>query len=209
MSDSADESLRIYPHGLPATEGSPRAGKREVASAPDPAIPPMRSPGGLVWKATLAFAATILAIEAVLLATGHHYWREILETQVHAHLSAVAASRAEMVDLGIKLLRQQATLSAERAEFRRFLAEWPTGAPAELDRVNSLKRIQKLADGESVFLARLADTTGKIVFSSDPAEIGRDVSGDAEFRNGLAESRLGAPRHVNNHFEATLAAPIL
>lgn len=211
MSDSVDETVPTQPP-CPSAGGSDHRpespSENEPARSGSETIAGQRTWGGLALKATVAFAVTLLALEAVLLITGHRYWREILQSQIQAHLSAVAASRGEMVDLEIKLLRQQAALSTERAEFRRVLAATQEAPAAELDRINAQKRLERMVDGTTVYSARLADSAGKIIFSSNPADVGQDVSAGPEFKNGLVDSYLGEPRRVNGHFEVTVAAPV-
>ncbi len=164
--------------------------------------------GGLVLKLTVAFAATFLALEAVVLISGHRHWREILQNQIQAHLTAVAASRSQMVEAGIKLLRQQATLHSQRGEFRHFLADSVSGTPAETDRANSQKRLDRVVDGQSIFSASLVDPDGKILLSHNPDEVGKSVAADPVFIHGLTDSYVGLPRATNGHLEVTMAAPL-
>jgi signal transduction histidine kinase/CheY-like chemotaxis protein len=164
--------------------------------------------GGLVLKLTVAFAATFFALEAVLLINGHWYWREILQNQIQAHLTAVAASRSQMVEAGVKLLRQQATLNTQRGEFRRFLADSNAGPPTEIDRANSQKRFDRVVDDQSIFSASLVDPAGKIVLSHNPDEVGKSVAADPAFIHGLTDSYVGLPRATNGHLGVTIAAPL-
>lgn len=163
----------------------------------------------LVLKLTLAFALTLLALEFVILVTGHQYWREVLQTQIHAHLSAVTDSRREMVESAIALLRQKVAVQTERPDFRRYLAGTASGTFTEKDRASSQKRLERMVDGKTVFSSSLVDTTGKVLLSSDPAEVGRERGPELAFQNGLRESYLGIPRQLANHLEATTAAPVV
>ncbi len=170
--------------------------------------PTMAARGGLVLKLTLAFAATLLALEATLLIIGHGYWQEVLQQQIHAHLGAVAASRSEMVASGIKLLRQQVELSTQRGEFRRLLVASQTGTVAELDWLNSQKRIDGLVDGKTCFSAGLVDRHGKVLLANNPAVVGTNVSASGAFQRGLTDSCLGRPRQVGGRVEALSSAPV-
>lgn len=209
MSDPAEDPSRSEePRSKEDFAQHPRQvnGTKPGSFHPHPIARPTR--GGLVLKLTVAFAATFLALEAVLLISGHRDWREILQNQIQAHLTAVAASRAQMVETGTKLLRQQVTLHSQRGEFRHFLADSVSGAPAETDRANSQKRLDRIVDDKSIFAASLVDPNGKVLLSHNPDEVGKSVAADPVFIHGLGDTYVGVPRTTNGHLEVTIAAPL-
>ncbi len=55
--------------------------------------------------------------------------------------------------------------------------------------------------------ARIVSREGGVLLSSDPAEIGRDLSGDPVFRAALERSVIGVPRLVDGRFLVEVAAP--
>jgi len=169
---------------------------------------PLRSRYSLVLKLTLCVAVTLVALEAVLLVTGNYYWRQILQEQIHGRLGGIAASRREMVETHIARLRQEAVLNTDRGEFRRFLAAVADHREEPDERVKSQQRLVRIADGVSTYSASLADKTGRVLLSSDPAEVGQKLAGDAVFRGGLLDSYLNRPRRADGRIEARIAAPI-
>jgi signal transduction histidine kinase len=169
---------------------------------------PLRSGHSLVLKLTLCVAVTLVVLEAVLLVTGNFYWRQILQAQIHGHLGAIAASRREMVETQIARLRQAAMMNTDRGEFRRFLAAVADRREEPDERLKSQQRLERIKDGISIFSASLADKTGRILLSTDSAEIDRQLSGDAVFRGGLVDSYLNRPRRADGRIEARIAAPV-
>src|SRR4051794_3697920 len=97
--------------GQPATSAlAPASVAQHVTVAPAPAPETRtkrRSGVSIVLKLTGLVALVLLPVEAVLLAAGHHYWRGMTEAETRAHLSGLAASRAELVKAQTELLRQR------------------------------------------------------------------------------------------------------
>lgn len=196
--------------------------KAEPSTRPDAALneaalvvqtrPPVSRRGkrhwSLVLKLTLAFAATFAALEAALLISSHVYWRRVLQTQIKAHLTEVAASRRAAVDAGVQLLKQQVGFNAQRADFRRYLATTPGADPAEIDRSNSQKRLEQLADKTMVISANLVDLSGKIVLSSEPEKVGRSIKNDHSFKYGAKEPFVGCPSLSSGRLTMNVAAPV-
>jgi signal transduction histidine kinase len=199
MSDIAEPPTRA--------DAAPRE-ERLLVPAHAPARPRGQRRWSLVLKLTLAFAATFAALEAALLISSHIYWRRVLQTQIKAHLTEVASSRRDAVDAGVKLLKQQVSFQAQRADFRRFLATTPGAAPVEADRVNSQKRLEQIVDRQTVLAAHLVDLNGKIVLSSDPTKIGTSVKKENSFTLGLAEPYVGWPNYIYGVHMMNISAPV-
>lgn len=167
-----------------------------------------RPKGSLVRKLTLLVGLTMALLLAVLLAGSWFYWRAVVRKIVESHLSGVAASRRDMVQAQISQLLQRVELNTDRGEMRGFLYELETKVQPSRNRDPSQVSLQRIADGKPIVAAAIVDTTGTVVLSTDPAEVGRDLQAAPEFTAGLAGPHLGPPRWRNGRFEASLAAPI-
>ena len=165
-------------------------------------------PRAALWKLTLLTAVSLALLLGVLLSAGHRYWREVLREQIDAHLSSVAESRCDMVRMQIALHRQRAALNSNLAEFRNLLAgAGAVQAPAATRR-NTQLLLEQIANGEPIRAAHLLDAQGRVILSTDAAQLGRDFAADPVFREGLVEPNLGVPQRAAERFEATLAAPV-
>jgi signal transduction histidine kinase/ActR/RegA family two-component response regulator len=130
------------------------------------------------------------------------------ETQ--AHLSGLAANRAELLQAQLQILRQRVSMSADRAEFKKFLVPAVAGTPNPDDRLNAEKRITRvLPDKKTIVSAALADKAGNVLFASDPAMQGRNLANQWDFIHGLQEPYIGAPRRRGTGFIAMLVAPVM
>src|SRR4051794_201145 len=97
------------PHEDASEGGATPALPRKKTDPPGPAKR-AREPAGtrkhgisIVLKLTGLVALVLLPVELVLLAAGHHYWREMVKTETRAHLSGLATNRAELVQAQIQL----------------------------------------------------------------------------------------------------------
>ena len=162
----------------------------------------------MVRKLTLLGGRSLLPLLTVFLVGGWFYWRAVLREQVDAQLSAVAASRRDMVQAQVALLRLRVELNTDRGEMRGFLFALGNGEDALKNRESSQLSLERIANGRPILGASLADQTGLILLSTDPRKVGHEAGNEVEFTEGLVGSHIGLPRWVNGRFEATLAAPI-
>ena len=174
----------------------------EVAG--DARLPLRRS---LVGKLTFFVGLTLAVLIAVLLTAGYHFGREVLRTEIDAHLSSVAASRRDMVQVHVSQLRERAALQAERGEFRGFLIEH-ANQPETPNRHWSQLVLTRMADDGMVLSARLADAKGRVLLAADPTEVGGELAADPSFQNGLNDSHLALPGRSGEGFHAVISAPV-
>ena len=193
MSDPAENIPDSAPPGVPP---------------PDAAPPPRPDRVPVVLKLTLLVGLTLVPLLAVFLTGGWLYGRAVLTEQVDAQLSAVAASRRDMVRAQVSLLRQRVELNTDRGEMRGYLYELSTGQSSAQNRDGSQMSLARIANGQPIVAASLADETGAVVLSTDPKDVGRAVGNEVEFTAGLTGPYVGLPRWAHGRFEATLAAPV-
>ena len=162
----------------------------------------------MVRKLTLLVGLSLLPLLTVFLVGGWFYWRAVLREQVDAQLSAVAASRRDMVQTQVARLRLWVELNTDRGEMRGFLFALTSGEDSLKNRESSQLSLERMANGRPILDASLADQTGAILLSTDPRKVGHEAGNEVEFTEGFTGSHVGLPRWVNGRFEATLAAPI-
>jgi PAS domain S-box-containing protein len=158
-------------------------------------------------KFTLLVAVIVCSLLAALLTVGHRVWSGIVHRQIDAHLSSVAASRRDMAQGQIERLLQFAALNSTRGEFLGYLMEFDR-SPETTNRHWSQLHLTRMADGKSVFSARLADTGGRVRLAGDPAEAGADLAADPAFQNGLRDAYLSRPSCVGGRYQAVVSAPV-
>ena len=163
----------------------------------------------LAVRLSLLVAVMFAVLLGVLLVAGHRFWREVLREQIDARLNSVAESRLHMVQAHIAQLKQRAEMMAEHGQFRGLLYELNLGRPEALNRTYSQGRLDQMADGVKIFSAFIADAKGHVLIADKGMQTGGEVAGDPAFENGLADSYIGLPRRVGDHFEVMLASPIL
>jgi len=162
----------------------------------------------VVIKLTLVVGFTLALLLSVLLTAGWFYWLKVREHQMQAHLNAVATSRREMVRAQIDLLRQRIELNTDRGEFRGFFYELANGSPSPENRAGSQVSLERIANKKPIVTASLVNETGVIVLSTNPAQVGRDVSRWPEIKPGMLGPHVGKPHPAKERFDAVLAAPI-
>ena len=162
----------------------------------------------VVLKLTLLVGVTLAVLLSGLLIASGFYWRGVLRAHVDAHLTGVAASRCAMVRAQVALLKQRVELNTDRGELRGFFYELANATLSEQNREGSQATLQRISNKDPILSASLVDYTGKVLLSSDPSQVGRNVGAEVEFRHGLTEAFVGAPRQVGGRFEAILAAPV-
>lgn len=168
----------------------------------------LRQTTPVVLKLTLLVGVTLAALLSGLLIAGGFYWRGVLREQVDTHLTAVAASRCAMVQAQVALLKQRVELNTDRGELRGFFYELANGTLSEQNRAGSQQTLERISNGDPILSASLVDQEGKVLLSSDPRQVGRNVGAAVEFGYGLTEAHVGRPRQVGDRFEAVLAAPV-
>jgi signal transduction histidine kinase/ActR/RegA family two-component response regulator len=162
----------------------------------------------VVLKLTLLVGFTLAFLLAVLVTANALFWRANLRKALDARLKSIAASRSETIRAQVALLRQRAEISADRGEMRGFLYEETHDVTGTGNREWSQQALNRIADHKTIIDASLADQHGRIVLSTDPAAVGRNVADEPEFRAGLKDSTLGLPRRSRGRYLATLAAPV-
>ena len=162
----------------------------------------------VVLKLTLLVGLTLALLLAVLVTANGLFWQKVLRRTVDTHLDAVAAGRRDMVRAQVSLLCQRVELDTDRGELRGLLAESAHGLPTAKNREGSELSLQRISNGKPIVAASLADNTGRIVLSTDPAEVGRSVVTEAEFLAGLSGTNIGLPRQAHGRFESILSAPV-
>lgn len=208
MSDSAEKNTgfdrsSVLRKGL-AVDSTSRDGRRAPVA---PNARPKRKMS-VVVKLTLLVGLALGLLLLVLLRASGGYWRHVLYSQVDGQLSAVASSRRDMVQAQILLLRQRVALNTDRGEVRGYFYELSLNQLSSGNRDGSQVTLNRISDGKPVVAASLVDTTGKVVLSTEPSEVGHNLAEEAEFKAGLNGPTVGAPRWANGRFEAILTAPV-
>src|SRR4051812_35384583 len=99
-------------------------------------------------KLTLLVGAALALLLGVLLAGSWFYWREVLRAHMDAHLSAVAASRRDMVQAQVALLLQRVELNTDRGEIRSLLYKLENDQDLGDSRENALQSLKLMANGK-------------------------------------------------------------
>jgi PAS domain S-box-containing protein len=162
----------------------------------------------VVIQLSLLVGLTLAILLAVSLAAGWFYWRDVLRSHVDAHLSGIAASRRDLVQVQVSMLRQRVELNTDRGEFRGFFSDLSKDNDPSENRAYSLTTLQRISDGKPIRGASLADLDGTIIVATDPAGVGKKVVNVETFNAGLSGPTIGRPRWVGDRFEVILAAPV-
>lgn len=186
----------MLPTGSPPASEAPPASNRPA------------SRGSLVGKLTLLVALTLALLLTVLLTGSWFYWRAEVRKSADAHLSAVATSRRNLAQAEITQLLQRVELNTDRGEMRGFLYETANKRDVTVNRDASLVSLQRIANGKPILNAAIADTSGRVLLSTEPTLVGLDVGTRAEFIAALTRPNFGKPVSRNGLFESILAAPI-
>jgi signal transduction histidine kinase len=208
MSDSAEKNPGLDRSSVRNKGVSSDSANSDVQ--PLLSLPPSRPRRhiSVVLKLTLLVGLTLGLLLAVLLTASGWYWRRVLHSQVDAQLSAVAASRRDMVQAQILLLRQRVALNTDRGEVRGFFYELANNQLSAGNREGSRVTLERMSDGRPVVAASLVNSAGKVVLSTESTEVGQDLSAEPEFHAGLVGPHIGQPRWVHGRFEAILTAPV-
>jgi hypothetical protein len=159
-------------------------------------------------KLTLQVAMLVAVLLGVLLSIGQNYLHDVLRAQIDARLSAVAESRLRMVQAQIDLQRQRVALNAEHNAFHKVLVGAGPASTAALNRLAAQHHLEEIADGTAIRSASLLDATGRVILSSSPADVGRDLHAEPVFQRGLVEADLGMPHSTSDRFDALVGAPV-
>lgn len=162
----------------------------------------------VVSKVTWLVALSLSLLLVVLLAGTYFYWRAVLRRTVDEKLTAAAGSRRDFVQAQLSLMLQRVELYADHGEFRAFLFQLEKHETPTAYRDLTDANLQKLTNGQPVVAAAIADKDGVIQRSTNPAEVGQNVSERVGFKMGLSQSHLGVPHWENGRFEASISAPI-
>ena len=161
----------------------------------------------LITQLTLLVAAIFVVLFGVLVAVGHSFWREVVREQIDARLSAVADSRCDFVQEWIGRQRDRVDLFATRGVLRNFLEKHVAKKDEEPQRTQSQENLDGHVSAGAALMARIASREGRVMLSSDKAEVGRDLTGDPVFVAGLVEPVVGAPRSAEGRMVVDVAAP--
>lgn len=162
----------------------------------------------LVMKLTLLLGVTLALLVAMMVFANGVFWRNVLRKTVDSHLGSVASSRRDMLRAQVMQLRQRAELNTDRGELRGFLYSLAMGEePSKENRVGSQETLDRLI-GKPVIGASLADANGRVLLSTNPAMVGRDVTSYASFQAGLTTTYFGMPQWDKDRYVAMIAAPV-
>ncbi|MEP6668256.1 MAG: ATP-binding protein [Chthoniobacter sp.] len=203
MSDSIANHPAAEP-SLAALDDAPAATVLE----PHP-IPPRpwhrRIP--LVFKLTLLVGVTLAFLVAVMVVANGIFWQNVLRKTVDNHLISVASSRRDMVKAQVVQLRQRSELNTDRGELRGFLYELANGEASRENREGSQQTLDRMLV-KPVIGVSLADSSGRVVLSTSPAMVGRDVTSYASFKAGLSDTYFGMPQRDKGRYVAMISAPV-
>jgi hypothetical protein len=167
----------------PAAE-QPLAALAGSKSAPHVAAgSPRRVP--LVLKLTLLVGLTLFFLVGVMVLANGLFWRGVLRKTVDDHISAVAASRRDMVRAQVSQSRQRVEINRDRTELRGYFFELAKGEPSKEIREVAQTTMNRMIKVKPVVGVTLVDSVGHVVLSSDAKMVGRDVSNYVSFRAGL------------------------
>ncbi len=160
-----------------------------------------------VVQLTALVTVTLLAIISILLAIGYQRGRRILQEQIQARLEAVAASRRDFVQEWVGRQRDRVDIFATRGVLRNFLEKHVAGKPEEPQRTQSQENLDGHVRLGAALSVCIVAREGRVLLSTDPVEVGRDLARDPVFQAGLHEASVGLPEREGARFVARLAAP--
>lgn len=177
----------------------------EIALQSDVKPPPRRS--SVVVQLTVLVAATLTVLLGGLAVVSHLEGRRLVRRMIDERLAAVAASRrAYMVEW---LGRQQdhMTVFSTRGVLRNYLEKMVSGQPLEPQQTQAQDNLSGHVSSGQALRASLVSREGRVLMSSEAAEVGRDLADDPVFQGGLKKATVGVPRRAGEKFVADLAAP--
>lgn len=161
----------------------------------------------VVAQLTLFVAATLVVLLGVVLAVSYIVGRRVLRDQIDDRLSAIAESRRDFVAEWVGRQKDRVTIFALRGVLRNFLEKHVAHQSEEPQRTQSQENLDGHVRSGAALVARIVSREGQVLLSSDPAEVGRDLSGDPTFRAGLKDAAISVPARQGNAFFVDLAAP--
>ncbi len=160
-----------------------------------------------VLKNTLLVAVIIAVLLGALLTFGNRFWHEILREQIDARLSSVAESRRDFVLQWIDHQQERIELVARRGVLRSYLDQHVARESEETGRSQSQENLEGYVRAQAAVSAHIASRDGRVLVSTDPEGIGRDLSRDPAFIGGLDGPVVGPPRRVEGRDLVDVAAP--
>jgi PAS domain S-box-containing protein len=177
------------------------------ASLPPPAEPVRARKTSVVAQLTLFVAATLVVLLGVVLAVSYTVGRSILRDQIDDRLSAIAESRRDFVTEWVGRQQDRVTIFALRGVLRNFLEKHVAKESEEPQRTQSQDNLDGHVRSGAALVARIVSREGQVLLSSDPAEVGRDLSSDPTFQAGLKDASISVPSREGEAFFVDLAAP--
>ena len=197
-------SVKENPSARSVDRSAARLGANEAPGSPE--IHHARF--SVALKLTLLVGSMLGILLAGLLIASGLYWRNVLRSQLEPQMTAIAASRRDLVRTQLATYSTVLDVNTDRGEFRGFLGDVAAGRGETKNRDYAQDTLRFIADGKTLLSASLTDKAGKIILSSDPSQVGRIVSASSEFQASVSEPHVGWPHNVGGRFEATVAAPV-
>jgi PAS domain S-box-containing protein len=159
-------------------------------------------------KLTLLVGLAIALLLTLTLTGSWLYWRGVIRKLVETHLNGVATTRSNLVQARVNQLLQRVDLSTDRSEVRAYFFELPNQPTPSKNQEASQLTLKQMVKTRPILTAALVTKEGKVLLSTEPQEVGRDISGYASFQAGLTGPFLGAPYLNGNHYESIVTAPV-
>ena len=157
---------------------------------------PVRS--SILLKLTVFVGVLVMLAAGILAWTGYRFARAMLIVQIDERLAMTVSNRQAMLLAYIQQQQERVGLVASRTQLRKLLASHADGSLPEAEfREQSHKILLDAQKNSEGFLAIcIADAEGRVITATEEADLGRDFSADADFRQGRSERHLGLPRPV-------------
>ncbi len=159
----------------------------------------------LAHKISFSFFVVTLVIITIAVAFLYTTSRNTLLKTIYYNLNTTVESRANLIELYLKMIKSATTQTTRSVEFPALLRmpkedpQYAETLDAAVKLLRSKKRIET-----SIYEYLIIDTTGQVVASTDTNSIGEDKSADASF--------LGAQKEVyikDAYYSKTSKAPLM
>jgi len=178
------------------------------SDAPD-AAPRLALRTSIVTRQTLFVALLVIFTGAALTLTGYLFVENLIHKQVDERLELAASDRRAMLAGYIDNQLERLSLFASRTHLRRLLGEFETSAITPEEFRSQTLRILNDARSSSrqILSIAIANKVGRVVASTDAAEIDEDSSTKLHFLAGSKGRYFGEPYHAAGRDCAVISGP--
>ncbi|QDS90436.1 Signal transduction histidine-protein kinase BarA [Rosistilla ulvae] len=164
-------------------------------------------PGSIARKVCIFVTVLLVVVTLVIALVGFLVSRGIVRQQVHERLRVVASTRHHIFSDYIAGQRVRIQHYADRHRVKTAAVDDVQGPE---DKAAAMNRM--VAETKEQFIgivdAWLASPRGKVIASTDPAQLGKDFSKDESFTHGMKAAYVAAPQDLGESLISYLTAPV-